>query len=309
MKLNKIFAIALAAITMTACSDDDDFNTAGDVTVGMQESELSFGEDMSAGTYYSIPVVVTGDANGPIQVTIEVQGTGSYPAQEGSDGDYIITSKTITIPSDSKVGNFEFYPIGDEVYGEGVINDDKQFIVTITNVSGAKIAENSSCLITLVDNEGQLPAAYEAIQGVWQFKGNESDEPIEFPLVCYGAEEGSEDYLKTVYFYGWLGMDYVEIKANISYDAAQEQIILSFPLGQVIAEGLNFGGSYGVRDIGLGAESGGYLIASGNIVATADKDGTEITFDPSNSFLGCLMNNGSLTTSIWFWLDNMSMTR
>ena len=37
MKLNKIFAIALAALTLTACSDDDDINTAN-VTVNMQKT-------------------------------------------------------------------------------------------------------------------------------------------------------------------------------------------------------------------------------------------------------------------------------
>ena len=47
MKLNKIFAIALAALTLTACSDDDDnnflggVNTASGVTVEMGNSQFT----------------------------------------------------------------------------------------------------------------------------------------------------------------------------------------------------------------------------------------------------------------------------
>ncbi len=47
MKLNKIFAIALAALTLTACSDDDDnnflggVNSAKGVTVEMGNSQFT----------------------------------------------------------------------------------------------------------------------------------------------------------------------------------------------------------------------------------------------------------------------------
>lgn len=95
MKLNKIFAIALAALTLTACSDDDDINTAN-VTVNMQKTEIEVSEDFSTGTYYYVPVEVTGESNGPVRVTVKVEGVGSTPATEGDD--YVITSKTIVIP-------------------------------------------------------------------------------------------------------------------------------------------------------------------------------------------------------------------
>ena len=43
MKFNKIYAIALAALTLTACSDDDDngLNSTSGVTVQMQQSTMS----------------------------------------------------------------------------------------------------------------------------------------------------------------------------------------------------------------------------------------------------------------------------
>ena len=127
MKFNKIYAIALAALTLTACSDDDDngLNSTSGVTVQMQQSTMSVSEDMQQGVYYKVPIVVTGDANGPVEVTVEVQGTGTTPATE--DEHYVITDKTITIDADTQIGYVEFYPKGDDV-----INDDRQFFVTIT---------------------------------------------------------------------------------------------------------------------------------------------------------------------------------
>ena len=100
MKFNKIYAIALAALTLTACSDDDDngLNSTSGVTVQMQQSTMSVSEDMQQGVYYKVPIVVTGEANGPVEVTVEVQGTGTTPATE--DEHYVITDKTITIDAD-----------------------------------------------------------------------------------------------------------------------------------------------------------------------------------------------------------------
>lgn len=40
MKYTKIFALTLGLLSLTACSDKDDFNTAQNVTVEMGVSEL-----------------------------------------------------------------------------------------------------------------------------------------------------------------------------------------------------------------------------------------------------------------------------
>ncbi len=111
MKLNKIFAAALAILTMTACDDDDPVNTA-DVTVNMQQTQMSIAEDFSTGVYYYVPVVLSGETNGPVTVTIAVEGTGANPAVE--DRDYMVTSKTIVIPAGETQGSFEFHPSSNE---------------------------------------------------------------------------------------------------------------------------------------------------------------------------------------------------
>ena len=62
MKYVKLFALAAGAFMLTACSDDNDFNSASDVTVEMAKSEITVKEN--AGTF-NVPVKVTGDPNGP----------------------------------------------------------------------------------------------------------------------------------------------------------------------------------------------------------------------------------------------------
>ena len=63
MKLNKIFAIALAALTLTACSDDDDnnflggVNSAKGVTVEMGNSQFTAQESEE---FFYVPVAVRG---------------------------------------------------------------------------------------------------------------------------------------------------------------------------------------------------------------------------------------------------------
>lgn len=95
MKLYKIFAVALAALTMTACSDDDDkigWNSNADVTVEMGQASISFKEGRGM---VNVPVTVTGEANGNIMVTVACEETGLNPAQE--DVHYYVTDKTIII--------------------------------------------------------------------------------------------------------------------------------------------------------------------------------------------------------------------
>ena len=45
MKYVKLFALAAGAFMLTACSDDNDFNSASDVTVEMAKSEITVKEN------------------------------------------------------------------------------------------------------------------------------------------------------------------------------------------------------------------------------------------------------------------------
>lgn len=299
MKLNKIFAFGLLAFALTACSDDDDakFNSASDVTVSMQQTEISVTKKFT-GVYYNVPVIVTGDANGPIKVTVEVSAVSDIPATEGED--FRITSKTIIIPADSKIGNIQFYPIGSDDE-----TNSAEFIVTITSAEGAQIGTQKTTEVLL-----KVPTIYEKLQGAWVWKGTDFWQSIvdQYNLTCSGLEEGDTGYGVVLYFSGFMGYNWCMLGAEYLIDEETGLGTLSFPLGQVIAEDVNFG-SPGVHDIGLASLSGSYLVGSGSVDGMVSPDLKSVTFDPNDAFAGCLMNNGMLTTSLWFAYTDMSITK
>ncbi len=307
MKLSKIFAIALAALTLSACSDDDDssWNTAPNVSVSMLNATMSIGEDLEAGRYYTIPIAVTGEANGPIKVEVEISSVSSSPATE--DQDFVITQKEIIIPAGATQGSIQFYPIGDNV-----INEDRQFVATIVKAEGATLGAQIACTVTLKDNERLIPDAYKNIQGTWTFHGND-DGPEEFVLTCVGADEDEDGYLTDLIFYGWLGYSWCITSATFSYDGSTNQAIVNFPLGQWIATGVNFGSSLGVCNVLLASvtytSSGAYLSTSGNVTCTSDEDLTRLDFSEDAELLGAIYSGTSFTGYTWFWWDTMYMTR
>ena len=126
--------LACSALLVTACSNDDDWNTDGNVTVEMKNATMKVKEN--AGMFY-VPVEVTGEANGPIRVTVDVTEASVSPAVE--DEHYILTTKTLNIPAGETEVSLEFVPTNDME-----INDDRVFTVTIVSVEGAKLGEIKS---------------------------------------------------------------------------------------------------------------------------------------------------------------------
>lgn len=59
---------------MVSCSDSNDYNSASNVTVAMQSAQIVTKE--SKGLFY-VPIVVTGEPNGPIKVEVSVKGEGN----------------------------------------------------------------------------------------------------------------------------------------------------------------------------------------------------------------------------------------
>lgn len=296
MKFYKIFACGLLALALSACSDDDksSFNTAPNVTVNMQQSSIEVTKKFT-GVYYNVPIVVTGEANGPIEVTVEANGVSSNPATEGED--FSITQKTIIIPADKQIGYIQFYPIGSDDE-----TSNKAILFTIKSAKGASIGNLATAEVTLT-----VPTTYEKLQGAWTF--NYDDEgPASFALTCTGVQKGNTGYGVELYFAGFQNYNWVSIMGNLTTNEATGDMTVSFPLGQVVAEDVNFG-STGIVDVGLGSVNGGYLVASGDITAEITPDLKNIVFDPSDAFLGCLMDNGQLTTRIWFWYEQMEMIR
>lgn len=231
MKFKYFALLSLGVLAVTSCSDDDNnFNTNNDVTVDLTQAELRISEDQVSTTSYSyIPVVVNGEANGPIEVTIEVTPCGENPAEV--DKNMVFTSYTYTIPAGETTGSFQFYPKSNSEE-----NPNRTFEVKIVDVKGASVGAVSNCVVTLVDNEGLIPTYYEGLAGVWggTFEStNYGPTPGQFEIVT--SEKGEEGYGKelTLVDFPEAGMT---AKATFSIDGVTEEIFVSLPSGQVLGQ-------------------------------------------------------------------------
>lgn len=242
MKLSKIFAISLLGATLTACSAYDasegvnspKINSAAGVTVSMQDNELEFPEDqISDGTYYDIPIIVTGEPNGAVRVTVTVAAAAQNGAKEGEN--FVVTTKTLNIPADKKVANVQFYPKGDRV-----INDDRSFTVTIAEAKGATIGTQASTEVTLLDNDLIISQIYPTIDGIWNWSYSGDDEG-ETPVIVQTYAEGTPEFDNREFdVIGFMGQDDCVFRMSFDYNTVTEQAIITMPYGQyVLSETFN----------------------------------------------------------------------
>ena len=192
MKLTKYLLLACSALFVTACSNDEDWNSASDVTVQMAESSMSVFENVDL---FYVPVEVVGKANGPVRVTIDVTETSSSPAV--SDKNYIITSKTVVIPAGKTEVNIEIAATNDFDF-----NDDRQFTISIASAEGAKIGAQAVTDITIADDE-HVP--YQSVIGKWTLSDiNYFDGQAEsYSVTIKGVSESSPNYNRKLYLSGF----------------------------------------------------------------------------------------------------------
>lgn len=164
MKFNKIFTFALAALAMTACSDDTKTNPA-DVTVEFAESTI---EVLESSIQLNVPVVVKGDNEGDIQLDVEITEVAPNPAV--ADHHFKLTSDHLNIPAGVKQVNLEFL-----LRDDAQINEDRTFMITITSVDNAGIGTKNTCTVTLLDNDSN---PYNGLQGAWKLVYNA---PLDVP--------------------------------------------------------------------------------------------------------------------------------
>lgn len=285
MKLNKIFAVALAALTMTACSDDDklELNTASGVTVAMEDATFTIGENVDM---FNVPIEVTGEANGIITVTVQVkEGPANpddveHPTQPAKeDVNYIITSKTVNIPAGSKTFGIEIR----NNWEQGVINDDYVFELTIVDVKGATLGAQKSTIVTIenVDN------AYTMMLGNWTFVGRSEYEPGD--METYNITMKTPDpvleadlYGKELYAFGISGYDFLYIPFSFEYDEETEVISM-----ELLSD--HFASTVNQKFTGLGEcelrSNTVYGPSYGPNVPVTVPDFDHIVFDPETEFL------------------------
>lgn len=268
MKLSKILAIGLAVLTMTACSDDDEFNfnSDGNVTVDMAQPSITLKENKG---YFNVPVVVSGEANGYVQVTVEVQEATGNPAMD--DVHYIVTSKTINIASEDKVGNVEIKTVDD-----GEINENREFIVTIVDAKGAKIGNERSTPVTIRDNDSEF---YEKLMGKWALNFVSKGAPDKWDVNVVGYEETEAGYNETLYITGIMGYSWAQLEVSYFFDKATNVGYLEVPLGTLVADGVDFGSFTGT--VLAATVENGYVVTDGTLRAEWNDMFTEITFQDS----------------------------
>lgn len=292
MKYIKLLTIALATTSMVACSDDDaNWNSASDVTVSMAQTEISVKENKGI---FNVPVSVEGEANGPIQVTVEVAEVGENPAMD--DVHYLVTSKTIVIPADATTGNIEISTVDN-----GEINEARQFDITIVSVEGAQVGANITTTVNLKDNDA---AFYEKLQGAWKMNfTSRYDGEASWSVNVVGYDEGEEGYDKTLFINGVLGYSFCALEMSYFFDTASKSGYVEIPLGTYVADYDDANGIYActVTDDGIALE--------GSIKGQWNEDFTEITFEEDKQLILYVINNttgAGLGVMDWIWAIKMN---
>lgn len=221
MKYFKILAAALAAFTVASCSNDSDdngsTNTASDVKVCMTNTTARFREKSGI---VNVPVTVEGTSNGYITLTCTCTEYGDEAAIE--DAHYYMTSKTINIEPGATSAYFELATVDDPD-----INEDRTFLITLTECKGAEIVNPNSCVVTLRDDDAE---PYYLVSGEWKcpsydYYGN----PQTLTANFQAYDEGESGYM-TKYLVS--GLTVVPIEAEYAYDEFTGTGTVSFTYGQ-----------------------------------------------------------------------------
>ena len=288
--------LAGAALLLTACSDSDDWNTQSGVSVEMANTAMTVKENVGI---FTVPLKLTGKTNGPVKVKVDVAEYSENPAKE--DVNYLVTSKTVTFPTDSASVSIEMVTVNDMD-----INANRMFVVTITNVDGASIGSNASTTITIKDDDSVF---YEAIQGAWQLTGTGffDGSSVSNTISIYGiADEDDPNYEKTLFLSGWGNQSGLVAQAEYSQDPTTFEVTIYIPYDQVLGQ-LNFSG-LGVCDVVLYGVSGDYLNDEGGAYITVTPDLQTMIFDPDEVFYYGVVSNGEYMGG-WNGVENMKMER
>ena len=290
MKLYKLSAFVLATAIFASCSEEELSWNSSAATVSMEQAELVYKENKGM---VNVPIVVDGELNGPVEVTVEVAEVGENPAME--DVHYIVTSKTVLIPADATSGKIEFKTVDD-----ADINEARTFVINIKSVNGATVGETASTTVTLKDNDSQF---YEKLQGRWKMTSSAGT----WNINIIGAEEGEEGYNEVFQVTGIMGYDWTSMTMFYNYDVATKTGYVYIPFGYIFAQGVNFGLG-GTQDVATGTVVDGYINFDGGILGTWNEDFTEITFEDKLLY-GFLLDNGAPNGYTWFNCSGIKMVK
>ena len=300
MKLNKIYAFVLAAIVFAGCSDEDEISwNTQEATVCMGEVEYVCKENKGI---VSVPIIVEGNRNGAIEVTVDVAESGDNPAM--ANVHYFLTSDRIIIPADANEGKVEFRLVDDNE-----INESRTFTVTLKSVKGrATIAAANGTKVTLKDNDSQV---YERLQGRWKMTSDsEYLGALSWKVNIIGVEEGAEGYNEVLQVTGLAEYEGTSMTLQFNYDNATKKGCVYIPFGVLLAKGadLGFEEAYDVKTATFDSKNN--FITTGGIYGYWNEDYTEITFDKGQALYAWVYYNGSPTAdSFLFDCSNIKLKK
>ena len=300
MKLNKIYAVVLAARVFAGCSDEDEISwNTQEATVCMGEVEYVCKENKGI---VSVPIIVEGNRNGAIEVTVDVAESGDNPAM--ANVHYFLTSDRIIIPADANEGKVEFRLVDDNE-----INESRTFTVTLKSVKGrATIAAANGTKVTLKDNDSQV---YERLQGRWKMTSDsEYLGALSWKVNIIGVEEGAEGYNEVLQVTGLAEYEGTSMTLQFNYDNATKKGCVYIPFGVLLAKGadLGFEEAYDVKTATFDSKNN--FITTGGIYGYWNEDYTEITFDKGQALYAWVYYNGSPTAdSFLFDCSNIKLKK
>lgn len=303
MKLNKIFALGLAALTLTACSDDDDnvsWNTNPDVTVQLGEQSVLIKENKGM---FFIPIEVKGERNGNIRVTVEVEESAVAPDTKPAveDANYIITTKSVVISPDQDSFNLQLATVDDPQPG-----DDLSFALTISNVEYANLGPVSRTIVQIND-KGASPM-FDALPEKWDFEcylpqlsySDGSTRPR--TLVSWHStmgktgemtEQADKTQLYPIAFSGFLGeagpSGAETLNCYYRYDPSLAYGDFFVPYGSYMSGPFNF--SFGAGNIVVGTPNG-TIPARGGLSMIWNFDYTGFTYSEQFGLVVALADSG-----------------
>ena len=302
MKLNKIYTFVLTALVFAGCSEEDEiFWNSQEATVGMGEVEFVCKENKGI---VSVPVVVEGERNGSIEVTVEVTESGEYPAM--ANVHYFLTSDRIIIPADATEGKVEF-----RVVDDNEINESRTFTITLKNVKGKATIDAAAMTtnVALKDNDSQV---YERLQGRWKMTSvSEQLGNLSWKVNIIGADEGAEGYNEVLQVTGLPDFEWTSMTLRFSYDDATKKGYVYIPFGVLLAQGVDLLGIGGTQDVVTATfDSKNNFITTGGIYGYWNEDYTEITFDKGQPLYAWVYYNGNPTAdSFLFDCSNIKLTK
>lgn len=315
MKTSKFISILLAAAgfagAFTSCSKNTDIKHGkGDAVIGFAQASYTFKE--SAGIA-KIPVEIIGSPE-TYPLTFDITCEKLNSDKEVSE--IMVFTQTKNFKDNGSVlADSTKVPVIVEfkVIDDADINEDRTYTITITNVKGAKLAEQSSTTVVIKDNDNN---PYEKLWGKWTMTGTKSNgDPYSSPVTICGGftdEEVEANADKVLVAHGFAGYQWSDGTPhfNIAYDGDSET--LSIMVGYNMT-------NPGDVDWGLGGSQ--YVVAYSynpasktisdkiQIPGKWNKDMTEMTFDSSLGLIAMIFSDGTSTGYNWSSCCAIKLTR